>query len=106
MRISRPLRDWSSWSIVPSTGSALYLVLILYSLNAPNRTGLLSGRPCGTLRYKQLSQLGGWIRNAPRTGLCACDPALDQQSGKAGTNVETPDPGLRPGLSSAVPVRQ
>jgi hypothetical protein len=28
---------------------------------------------------------------------------LDQQSGKAGTNVETPDPGLRPGLSSAVP---
>src|SRR5712675_942847 len=25
MRISRPLRDWSSWPIVPSTGSALYL---------------------------------------------------------------------------------
>src|SRR5882757_3713619 len=24
------------------------------------RAGLLSGRPCGTLRYKQLSQLGGW----------------------------------------------
>src|SRR5882757_5453135 len=26
-------------------------VLILYSLYAPNRTGLLSGRPCGTLRF-------------------------------------------------------
>jgi hypothetical protein len=25
MRISRPFRDWSSWPIVPSTGSALYL---------------------------------------------------------------------------------
>jgi len=24
------------------------------------RAGLLSGRPCGTLRYKQLSQLEGW----------------------------------------------
>ena len=32
---------------------AFTFVLILYSLYAPNRTGLLSGRPCGTLRYKQ-----------------------------------------------------
>jgi hypothetical protein len=32
--------------------------LILRSVYAPNRTGLLSGRPYGTLRYQQLLQLG------------------------------------------------
>src|SRR3981189_229955 len=30
----------------------------------------------------------GLERNAPSTELSACDPALDQQSGKAGTNVD------------------
>jgi hypothetical protein len=29
-------------------------------------------------------------KERPSTELCACDPALDQQSGTAGTNVETP----------------
>jgi hypothetical protein len=35
----------------------LTFVFTLCSLYAPSRTGLLSGRPCGTLRNKQLSQL-------------------------------------------------
>jgi hypothetical protein len=34
-------------------------------------------------------------KDAPRTELCDLDPALDQQPGKAGTNVETPGYGLQ-----------
>src|SRR5713226_8249233 len=71
-------------------------VLILYSLYAPNRTGLLSGRPCGTLRYKQLSQLRGWkgMHLVPDCVPVILGSAIPLRPGvpwgKAGTNVETP----------------
>src|SRR5258708_5461861 len=61
------------------------------------RAGLLSGRPCGTSRYKQLSQLGGWIGMHIVPNSCGCDPAIIQPSrcapacrGKSLENVETP----------------
>src|SRR5882762_5221246 len=53
------------------------------SLYAPNRTGLLSGRPCGTLRYKQLSQLGGGRGMHIVPNGCGCDPDMTQPSRKA-----------------------
>jgi hypothetical protein len=62
-------------------------------LYAPNRTGLLSGRPCGTLRYKQLSQLRGWKGMHLVPNGRACDPALISRPGKAWKNVETPEHG-------------
>jgi hypothetical protein len=51
--------------------------VILCSLHAPNRTGLLSVRPSWTLRYKQLSQLGAWrgLHIVPNGW---CDPAMVQ----------------------------
>jgi hypothetical protein len=42
----------------------------------------------------------GLERNAPRTELCACDPASDQQSGKTWTNVETRGPARSAGYVS------
>src|SRR5713226_6928803 len=72
-------------------------VLILYSLYAPNRTGLLSGRPCGTLRYKQLSQLGAGRGMHIVPNGCGCDAAMIQPSRKSLENVETPGPGRSPG---------
>src|SRR6266700_3306695 len=98
MRISRPLRDWSSWPIVPSTGSALDL--------RSHPVQLVCAEPYWAIFRSSLRDFAlqtavatpGRERNAPRTELCDCDPALDRQSGKAGTNVETPNPGLRPGF--------
>src|SRR6266571_2352326 len=94
MRISRPVRDWSSWPIVPSTGSALYL--------RSHPVQLVCAEPYWAIIRSSLRDFAlqtavatpGLERNAPRTELCACDPALDQQSGKAGTNVATPVYGL------------
>src|SRR6266851_2039507 len=99
MRISRPLRDWSSWPIVPSTGSALY--------HRSHPVQLVCAKPYWAMIRSSLRDFAlqtavatpGLERNAPRTELCDCDPALDQQSrcapacrgGKAGTNVETPE---------------
>src|SRR6267154_4891725 len=103
MRISRPLRDWSSCPLYPALVRRGTFVLIVYSLYAPNRTGLLSGRPRSTSSGQALRDFvlqtavttPGLERNEPSTGLCACDPALDQQSGKARTNVEAPAYGLK-----------
>jgi len=90
MRISRPLRDWSSWPIVPSTGSAPYL--------RSHPVQLVCAEPYWAIVRSSLRDFAlqtavttpGLERNAPSTELCACDPALDQQSGKAVTYVETP----------------
>src|SRR5258708_31019241 len=44
------------------------------------RAGLLSGRPCGTLGYKQLSQLGGWkVMHFVPNG-CGSHPSMIQPS--------------------------
>jgi hypothetical protein len=80
MRISRPLRDWSSWPMVPSTGSALYL--------RSHPVQLVCAEPYWAMIRSSLRDFAlqtavttpGPERNAPSTGLCACDPALDQQS--------------------------
>jgi hypothetical protein len=47
------------------------------------RAGLLSGRPCGTLRYEQLSQLGGGREMHIVPNGCGCDPGMIQQSRKS-----------------------
>src|ERR1700704_1890655 len=94
MRISRPLRDWSSWPIGPSTGSALYL--------RSHPVQLVCAEPYWATIRSSLRDFAlqtavttpGLERNAPSTEVCAFDPALDQQSGKAGTNVETPEYGI------------
>ena len=44
------------------------------------RAGLLTGRPSGTLRYKPLSQLGGWRGMHIVPNGCGCDPAMIQPS--------------------------
>src|SRR5258707_12413990 len=80
MRISRPLRDWSSWPIGPSTGSALYL--------RSHPVQLVCAEPYWAIIRPSLRDFAlqtavttpGLDRNAPSTRLCACDPALDQQS--------------------------
>src|SRR5260370_20112838 len=80
MRISRPLRDWSSWPIVPSTGSALDL--------RSHPVKLVCAEPYWAIIRSSLRDFAlqtavttpGLESNAPSTELCACDLALDQQS--------------------------
>src|SRR5258708_38737344 len=89
MRISRPFRDWSCWPMVPSTGSALYLL--------SNSMQLVCAEPYWANIRSSLRDFAlqtavatpGLDRNAPRTEPCACDPALIQPSGKPGTYVGT-----------------
>src|SRR5882762_12036788 len=95
MRISRPLRDWSSWPIVPSTGSALYLRSHPVQLVCAEPYWAIIRASLRDFALQTAVTTPGPERNAPSTGLCACDPALDQQSGKAGTNVEAPAYGLK-----------
>src|ERR1700720_4369063 len=90
MRISRPLRDWSSWPIVPSTGSALYLRAHPVQLVCAEPYWAIIRSSLRDFALQTAVTTPGLERNAPSTELCACDPALDQQSGKAGTNIETP----------------
>jgi hypothetical protein len=102
MRTSRPLRDWSCWPMVPSTGSALYL--------RSHPVKLVCAEPYWAIIRSSLRDFAlqiavatpGLERNAPRTELCDLDPALDQQPGKAGTNVETPGYGPQAGRNCCV----
>src|SRR5882724_4702267 len=89
MRISRPLRDWSYWPIVPSTGSALYLRSHPVQLVCAEPYWAIIRSSLRDFTLQTAVATRGRERNAASTELCACDPALDQQSGKAGTNVET-----------------
>ncbi len=89
MRISRPLRDLVFLGpLYPALVRRWTFVLILCNLYAPNRTGLLSGRPHSTssgqaLRDSTLQTAvatPGLDRNAHCTEPCTCDPALIQPS--------------------------
>src|SRR6267154_5916069 len=103
MRISRPSRDWSSWPIVPSTGSALYLCSHPVQLVCAEPYRAIIRSSLRDFALQAAMTTPGLERMHLVPNCVPLIPALDQQSGKAGTNVETPDPGLRPGLSSAVP---
>src|SRR5882762_8065283 len=101
MRISRPSRDprqagagWSSWPTVPSTGSALYLCSHPVQLVCAEPYWATIRSSLRDFALQTAVTTPGLERNAPRTELRACYPALDQQSGKAGTNVETPGHGF------------
>src|SRR5216683_4381984 len=96
MRISRPLRDWSSWPIVPSTGSALYLRSRPVQLVCAEPYWAIIRSSLRDFALQTAVATPGLERNAPRTELCACDPDLDQQSaaprravGQSRENVET-----------------
>src|SRR5712671_5823243 len=91
MRISRPLRDWSFWPIGPSTGSALYLCSHPVQLVCAEPYWAIIRPSLRDFTLQTAVATPGLERNASSTELCACDPALDQQSGKAGTNVGTPE---------------
>src|SRR6267154_355888 len=80
MRISRPLRDWSSCPIVPSTGSALYLCSHPVQLVCAEPYWAMIRSSLRDFALQTAVATPGLERNAPRTGLCAGDPALDQQS--------------------------
>ncbi len=81
--------------MVPSTGSALYLSFSSCTA-CMRRTVLGYSQVVSTaLCARNSCRNSGLERNAPRTELCDLDLALDQQPGKAGTNLETPGYGLQ-----------
>src|SRR5882757_9881527 len=89
MRISRPLRDWSSWPIGPSTGSALDLRSHPVACMRRTVLGYYQAVPAGLYATNSCRSSGAGEEMHIVPNGCGYDPAMIQQSRRSPENVET-----------------